>query len=216
MIATLARTWASLRGRRYGDWTFTADGAKFWPLDPRPEDFTIAAIARGLATECRYGGQIGLGTGYSFFSVAEHSVIVSLYAERRARELGRGWHTIRDWAMNALLHDASEAFIGDIPRPLKLSREFRSYGAIERRVTEAIECAFDLAIDVETRGVIAELDNRVIIDEIDAFVMLPPDVTLDYCIEKYGAPLGANIAGLSPAAAEHVFLQRYNEILEIA
>ena len=76
-----------------------ASGRLFDFLDPHGSDFSIEDIAHGLAHVCRYAGQCR-----AFFSVAEHSIIVS--------------DLVTEFAYEALLHDAAEAFIGDITRPL--------------------------------------------------------------------------------------------------
>lgn len=213
MALNLRRWWAGRRGRRYGDFIWTASGKRFWPLDPRPEDICIEDIARGLATECRYSGQIGFDTGYTFYSVAEHCVIVSLAAERRAREL---CSTSRElpwrWALEGLLHDAPEAYIGDVSRPVKHSRAFRAYREAEALLEVAIEARFGLRPTEASAREIKTLDSRVLIDEMDAFMNLAEGDTLEQQIAKFGPPLGVAIAGMPPAHAEHVFLQRYNHI----
>ncbi len=87
MIEHLQRQWAHLRGRRLGNYIYTASGVRFYPLDPRVEDFRVEDVARGLSNECRYAGQLAFDTGYHFYSVAEHSVIVSQYVEKLAVQL---------------------------------------------------------------------------------------------------------------------------------
>jgi hypothetical protein len=205
----VARWWARIRGCRYGEHIQTATGRSFWPLDPRPDDFVLADIARGLANTCRYAGQIGMGTGYQFYSVAEHSVIVSCYAERLAAERGLDRTVQLRWALEGLLHDASEAYIADIARPLKHSREMRGYGRIEARVERAIEKAFGLSPSPTSRAAVKSIDNRVLLDEMAAF-MHGEDV--DAIERRFGPPLGAEIAGLAPEHAESVFLARYSAI----
>lgn len=204
----------SLRGVLLGrgEYIWTAGGRKFWPLDPRIEDVFIEDIARGLSTECRYAGQIGFDTGYSFYSVAEHSVIVSIYAEREAQTLRRGPAVVRDWALKGLLHDASEAYIGDVCRPLKYGSMFRAYRRVEARLQRVIEQRFAVTHSPWCDEVIKAIDTRVIRDEVDAFIALPGDTTLDELDTKYGQPLGANITGLVPAQAYRVFMQRYREL----
>lgn len=209
MSQLLARTWAALRGRRYGDYIWTSSGDKFWPLDPSPEDIYIRDIARGLATGCRYSGQIGLGTGYTFYSVAEHSVIVSMYAEYAAIERGAD---ATEYALAGLLHDASEAYIGDVSRPLKYSREMRPYLRIEQCIDAAVRVRFCLAPDDERDRVIKSIDNRILIDEIEAFMLLPPGDDISTWVDRLGQPLECTIAGLSPEHAYDVFLQRYRQV----
>lgn len=75
--------------------TFT--GGRIEPLHPRQEDIHIEDIARGLANGCRWNGQC------RFYSVAEHSVLVSYIVP----------------TLEALMHDASEAYLTDMARPVK-------------------------------------------------------------------------------------------------
>lgn len=96
---------------RKGEWMHTSTGARFFPLDPRPEDICISDIANGLALDCRYGGQ---GRIDKFYSVAEHSYHMAEYARRVL-----GWGA---WAVLAvLMHDAAEAYLNDLPRAVKHS-----------------------------------------------------------------------------------------------
>src|SRR5438128_12538670 len=83
-----------------GDWMQTYTGRAFYPLDPRLDDICIEDIAHALSMLCRYGGQC-----QEFYSVAEHSVLMS-YAVNPQHAL---------WA---LLHDATESYMGDLIRPL--------------------------------------------------------------------------------------------------
>src|SRR4051812_6540197 len=84
-----------------GDWMQTISGKAFFPLDPRPADVDIQDIAHALAFQCRFGGHVK-----EFYSVAEHSVRVSLICA----------HEDAKWG---LLHDATEAYLSDIVRPVK-------------------------------------------------------------------------------------------------
>lgn len=86
---------------RKGDWIQTVSGKQFYPLDPRPEDVDIRDIAHALSNMCRFTGHTK-----TFYSVAQHSVIASHVVDPKA-------------AMLALLHDAAEAYMGDIARPWK-------------------------------------------------------------------------------------------------
>jgi hypothetical protein len=90
--------------KRKGSWIQTYTGKQFWPLDPRPEEIVLEDIARALSHQCRFSGH----TKY-FYSVAEHSVNV-------ARLLDKEPEGTRLWG---LLHDASEAYLVDVPRPVK-------------------------------------------------------------------------------------------------
>ena len=98
-------------------------GTYFDLLDPANSPFTIEDIAHGLSMTCRFAGQCR-----QFYSVAEHS-----------------WHASRlvapEFQLRALMHDAAEAFIGDVTRPLKSI--LPEYKAIERNVEAAIMDRFD-------------------------------------------------------------------------
>src|SRR5689334_25068051 len=75
-------------------------GAWFDFAAPHDSPFTIEDIAHGLANICRYSGQCR-----RFYSVAEHALLVA--------------ETAAGFELEALMHDAAEAFLGDITRPLK-------------------------------------------------------------------------------------------------
>lgn len=215
MMIWLARLWARLRGRRYGMSMWTASGRLFYPLDPRRDEVFIRDIARGLANRCRYQGQIGLDTGYMTYTVAEHSVLVSYYAEITA--LGLGWtpEGARTAAIVGLLHDASEAYIADVARPLKYSREMRPYLKIEARVERVIYAAIGLRATAEVHELVKSIDNRILVDEIRAF-MHATDSTEDELIARHGEPLECEIQGLRPALAEALWLHRYEELMQVA
>lgn len=95
-------------------WVLTFTGRRVPLARPRPEDLTIADISRALALQCRFNGQI-----LEPYSVARHSVLVSELAAAYARGEGRPDHEVRDVARQGLLHDAGEAYLGDVVSPLK-------------------------------------------------------------------------------------------------
>src|SRR5580704_9362466 len=96
----------------------TYTGKKFYPYDPRPEQICIEDIAHGLSMLCRFAGQCRF-----FFSVAEHSIAVAHLLPANLKLFG-------------LLHDVSEAYLADLPRPVKgraAGSQSRSPSAFERR-----------------------------------------------------------------------------------
>ncbi len=105
-------------------WILTATGKHFDYADPQPDQIDILVIAQGLANECRYAGQCRV-----FYSVAQHSTLASQIVPP-------------ELALEALLHDAAEAYCKDIPRPLK--QLLPDYHAIEARVESAIRERFSL------------------------------------------------------------------------
>jgi hypothetical protein len=107
----------------------TFSGIRFWPMLPNPDDILIADIAHALAHQCRFGGH-----AREFYSVAEHCVRVSQ-------------HCAPEDALWGLLHDASEAFLCDVPAPLKELPAFEAYREAERRLQRAIAVRFGLPED---------------------------------------------------------------------
>lgn len=205
----LGRLWARLRGKRYGEVMWTATGGGFYPLDPRAEEVTIEDIARGLATECRYAGQIAYESPFIFYSVAEHSYHVSVACEGvAARECWRLEDRIAV-ALEALLHDGTEAYIGDMIRPLKYERAMKNYRYAERLVERSIVQAFGLQPTERSQALVRYIDNCILTDEIDQLMI----VDRGYKRGKYGHALGATVEGWSPEEAQHRFLTRYLELV---
>lgn len=107
--------------------TFT--GKLVRPMDLKVGDICIEDIAHGLSRVCRFAGQCA-----GFMSVAEHSVAVARIVMT----------TDPDHALEALLHDASEAYLGDMPRPIKHLPEMAPYREAEERAERAIAQKFGL------------------------------------------------------------------------
>lgn len=112
---------------RFGDWMQTYTGRRFWPFDPRPEDVDLEDIARALSCIARFGGH-----ARAFYSVACHSLFVASLVDEPLRA-------------HALLHDAHEAYLGDVIAPMKrhvhtlARRNGEHWSAAEDRVQRAIE-----------------------------------------------------------------------------
>jgi hypothetical protein len=153
---------------------------------PASSNFTIEDIAHGLANICRYAGQCR-----DFYSVAEHSVLVS--------EVATGFE------LESLLHDAAEAFIGDITRPLK--QLLPDYKAIERRVQEAIFVRFGLNPDLPSE--VRDADLRVLAAEQSQIM---PEGT-DYWVGLQKIqPASVIVRHLLPAQAKRAFIDRYLQL----
>lgn len=117
----------------------TVSGRRVSLLQPEPAAFCADDIAHGLSHVCRFSGQVS-----TFYSVAQHSMLVAALAPRSLRRY-------------ALLHDASEAYIQDVPSPLKVL--LPTYNVLEARFQRVIEMAFDLSpLDAADRAIIKEAD----------------------------------------------------------
>ena len=112
-----------LKGGDRLDWIETYTGKKVKLLSPDPSEINIEDIAHGLSRICRFSGQCK-----HFYSVAQHSLNMAI--EMNNRRFGSRL------VLLALLHDASEAYIGDVPRPVK--QMLLVYHEIEKRVQSAI------------------------------------------------------------------------------
>lgn len=115
-------------------------------LEPAPTDIFLIDIAVGLARECRWGNHCK-----RFYSVAEHSMECMAYAELyHPREHGL--------AFQCLMHDAHEAYLGDIPTPLKNLMPI--YNEIAERVQKAINIRFRLLPPYDKR--VKQIDEIIL------------------------------------------------------
>ncbi|WP_422363162.1 phosphohydrolase [Pyruvatibacter mobilis] len=174
---------------RAGDWIQTASGRAFWPLDPRPEDVCIEDIAHALAHQCRFSGHCR-----SFYSVAQHSVLVS----RQCAEENRLW---------GLLHDAAEAYVCDVPRPLKPL--LFGYKAIEDKVAAVVADRFGLPREMPEE--IKRIDSAILADEAAQIMAAPPR---SWHLPE--PPLGVAIHPVSASSAKQMFLQEFFELAGVA
>lgn len=137
----------SRRNGRHGDFFRTVSGRKFWPLDPRLEDLDIEDMAHSLAYQCRFAGHTD-----THYSIAEHSVRGSYYLD-----------TCEE-AFAFLLHDSPEAYLVDLPRPIKRTGLFGwLYCKYEEQLWRLIARYFGLPL--ETTLKIKVVDNRMLATE---------------------------------------------------
>lgn len=113
-------------------------------------DIHIQDLAHALAHVCRYNGHV-----QKFYSVAEHSVVMMLWAERNLKDI------TPVELMTILLHDASEAYIGDMTRPLK--QMFPEFKALEERIHMAVAERFGTMYPHPEW--LKDLNLRILVDE---------------------------------------------------
>lgn len=170
---------------RKGDWIQTFTGGQFWALDPREEEINLIDIAAALSKLCRYGGHCK-----RFYSVAEHCVLMA----RMVRP---------DLRREALLHDASEAYLVDIPRPIKGS--LGNYVEIEHGLMTVIARKYGFSWPVHAE--VKAADNAMLHDEMLQNMAAPP--ARWHQIE--GDPLGVTLQFWSPELAMQQFLLAAHE-----
>lgn len=198
----------------------TYKGRYFWPLEPQHpgNDYDIETIAHGLAVMPRWGGQTADSNGDPIrYSVAQHSVYVSIIAQLNRQKLVPNW----DWSLSGspalvgLLHDAPEQYgIADLVRPVKSS--VPGYRDLDEALCEEVYRQFNAPIDMAIRECVRRVDNLMIFLERDELVGQPvvpysnefdhPHISIhDVCPEFYV---------WSAKEAKERFLERYEQIVE--
>lgn len=190
---------------RIGDWICTASGRSFYPLDPRADELAIEDIAHALALICRFTGHCRC-----FYSVAEHSVRVSVEIERR--RLIRDGEGVLGVALAGLLHDASEAYLVDVARPVKRDPQMAFYRAAEKRLQALIYATF-LPEPMDALDTVIHLADNILL-ATEKRDLMPARTWNDEPLRAWASlpdPLPDVIEPWPPAEAEARFLLRFAE-----
>lgn len=174
----------------------TFSGALVDPLDPDPALIDPVDVAHALSHHCRFGGHSRV-----FYSVAQHSCLVADVVEA-----GGGSVEETLWA---LLHDATEAYLGDLPHPLKHRSPLGvAYREAEARLQEAVCTRFGLPS--EPPPAIKRADRALLATERRALMVATDDA---HWPELDGVrPLELEIVPWAPQHAAAEFLARLQRL----
>lgn len=178
--------------------------------NPSADDITLDDVAHALSNICRYGGHCK-----SFYSVAEHAVFVSKRLERKGEPLAI--------QLMGLHHDDAEAFLSDIPRPMK-----PLLGETYKQMTEAMDAAIIEGLGLY-RGVPFDAHAIKTADNWSLFVearhLLPSGGKLWWDGAQASAAWGLEplpsrivtpdyfLGGLMPEQAKTLYLERHAELV---
>lgn len=178
----------------------TFSGREFYPLTPKAADIDVDDVAHALGMKCRYTGHCAF-----FFSVAQHSVLMSRYLEKRGADL-----VDQRWA---LLHDASEAYLPDVAGPIK--KYLFDFCAIEDRVLMAVAERFGLpwphsSLVKHADRVMYWREREVLMREADWLQDPPPELVITEDIRE-----DIPIMRWDPDFAVHEFRVRFIELFTV-
>lgn len=165
----------------------THAGKQFFFAHPAKSEIRLGDIAHSLSQICRFTGHTD-----QFYSVAQHSVLTSYLVDPQH-------------ALHALMHDAAEAYVGDVSMPLKTL--LPDYKEIEKSVEKAIFAHFGLPEQIPEDIKHADL-VMLATEKRD----LMPNATEDWAILDNIVPMGRKIHPLRSHQAKTLFLERFVEL----
>lgn len=165
----------------------TSSGRYFNLLEPNHHHVSIGEIAHALSHICRFTGHVR-----TFYSVAQHCYHASYLVDR-------------EHALAALLHDAAEAYIGDVATPLK--HLLPDYKVIEARVEAAVAKHFNLSTRMHPSVKQADL-VMLATEQRD---LMPEHADQWPCIQGIN-PMPNPIDPMPPQTARYCFLDRFFEL----
>jgi len=166
----------------------TYTGLKFWPLEIERNinNICIEDIAHALSMICRFGGHCN-----NFYSVAEHSYHVSFFCNNQ---------------LEGLLHDAAEAYLFDIPKPLK--QKLENFVLYEFQLQKIIYNYFNVKKYFSKQ--LENIDGAILKTERNYLMRKGFYWSLDNFNNQ--SFLDVNIECWSPEIAEKKFLDRFYDI----
>ena len=153
-------------------WKLTHKGFSVDLIDPKPDTIHPGDIVHSLSQICRWGGH-----SHVFYSVAQHCVEVAEVASLLANTECMSAEEVRLVTLGALLHDAHEAYIGDIATPIKrvLGNVVRD---LEDRIDHAIAARFGLSVHYLRHDIVKQADQILLVTEYRD--LMPPTKRLEW------------------------------------
>ena len=171
-------------------WIETLSGRRFHFQEPDPDAMCIEDIAGAISKLCRYNGHC-----LRFYSVAEHCVLLAEAAQFQGFSLQTQY--------DLLMHDAAEAYLCDLPRPIK--HQLAEYKAVEAKIERVMALKFCYQLD---NPVVKEWDSRIIRDERDQNMSRSGNEWATDVLE----PLGVRLGFWDPTIAEAQYLSAYDRL----
>lgn len=159
-------------------------------LEPDPDTIRIEDIAHGLSNTCRFAGQT------KFYSVAQHSYLVSCILPPELK-------------LQGLMHDAAEAYIGDVPKPLK--NLLPDFMRIERIVEQAIFKKFGLPLELDDAVKWADL----VMLSTEKRDLIVTGQEHKWTVDHVAPAEDIQVFPLPPDQAETLFMLRWIELNEL-
>jgi len=164
----------------------TFSGVRFTMFDPQVDQINLEDIAQALSMLCRFTGHVT-----EFYSVAQHSVMVSRLLPAHL-------------AFQGLLHDAQEAYINDLSRPVKHHPGMSAYRDLEQRLERTIRLRFGLPEKLDP--LVKRVDDLIVVDEARRLLSPVPEWTTRH------PRSGVNIDPWSPQVARGAFLWQFQHV----
>lgn len=184
------------------EWVQTYTGKAFYPLAPRVEDIDIIDIAHHLSNINRFTGATREG-----YNVAQHSVHVSEVAASMANADGIYGTEAMDIARAGLLHDASEAYLNDVAKPIKTKAIMGSYLELEDNIMRLVAERFGLDYALFENPRIKLADRVMLVTEKRDLLGPSPRPWVSSVL-----PRPETVVPLRSAQAKHRFLGRFSEL----
>lgn len=172
-------------------WIETYTGRMVTPITPDPDTLCVTDVAHALANKCRYSGHT-----LSFYTVAEHSYLMAQWLATEGDTEAARW---------ALIHDAVEAYLPDVARPLKPF--IQNWKQLEGNMEEAIKVHFDEYPNAAVAGLVHSIDTRILLTEADRLL---PSRGRRWEIDA--TPLPVRLRCWNPRIAEANFLTIFRDL----